>query len=225
MSLYTKAINDIAIEDVISFCTQSNEEGIRLEYKKDFSSRDANRQIAKEIASFANTYGGILLIGIEEIDRKPMLPVVGIPNQEGLDEKVNSIALKAINPPVFPEIKICTVNEDSQNVVIVVRVHESNETPHRIEQDTKVYIRVASQNEPVLAPFEEIEWLINRREKAVANRKRLLKRAQIRFSNKYQQPKNPDTKVLTTLQPPEEYVLPPTREISVIPLYPDRHLL
>lgn len=210
MSLFTKPINEITIDDVETFCKQGIGEGVRLEYKKDFSGKNANRQIAKEVASFANTYGGLLLIGVDEDDRKPKTPLSGIDFTEGLEEKIVSIALKGINPPVFPEIQVCELKKNPEKAIIVIRVQESDETPHRIEQDTKIYIRAASQSEPALARFEEIEWLINRREKAIANRERLLRRAYQRFAEKYKENK-PGVKLAC-------------RGMSIIPLYPHGEL-
>lgn len=197
MSIFKKAIGDIAIEDVIAFCKEGIEEGIRVEYKSNWTD---NPKLAREIASFANTYGGILLIGVNEKDRKPIIPLTGVDIYNGIDERLTSIVFKSINPPVFPEIKICPFKDDPKKAVILIRVDESNDTPHRVEQDTKIYIRVSSQKEPQLAPFEEIEWLMNRRKKAIENRDRLLSRAADRFINKYS--------------------MGPTRGISVIPLYP-----
>ncbi len=84
MSLFTKPINEIVIDDVISFCEQGTEEGVRLDYKRDFSGSNENRQIAKVISAFANTYGGILLLGVDEKDRKPILPISGINYFDGL---------------------------------------------------------------------------------------------------------------------------------------------
>ncbi len=221
-------MNDIEIGDVINFCNEGIEEGIRVEYKEDWTD---NKKLAREIASFANTYGGVLLIGIGEKDRKPLLPVSGIDLEDGFEEKITSITFKGINPPVFPEIKICEIKDSPSKAVIVIRVHESNDTPHRVEQDTKVYIRVSSQKEPILAPFEEIEWLMNRRKKALDNSNIILLRANKRFYEKYKfirsTPKPGQTQVgiglHSDLMPPE-YKLPPTRGISIIPLYPHQEL-
>jgi hypothetical protein len=130
--------------------------------------KDEKKQIAKEISAFANTHGGIILVGVGEKDRKPKLPIDGIENVRGLNEKVTSIALKNIYPPVFPEIQVCEFGDNLEKVVVVIRVQESDETPHTVERR---------------APFEEIEWLMNRRKKAVENRERLLRRAEERFNN------------------------------------------
>lgn len=229
MSLFTKSLKDIGINDVIAFCGEGIEEGIRIEYKEDWTD---NKKLAREIASFANTYGGLLLIGIAERDRKPILPLTGIDLEEGIDEKITSISFKGINPPVFPEIKICEMKDNPRKAVIVIRVYESDDTPHRVEQDTKVYIRVSSQKEPVLAPFEEIEWMMNRRKKALDNSDRLLSRARKRFFEKYKKT-GPDPQpgqrqvgigTLSGLRPPE-YKVPPTRGILIIPLYPHQEII
>jgi hypothetical protein len=219
MSLFTKAITIIAIEDIEAFCAQGFGEGIRIEYKKDFSGKNANRQIAKEIASFANTYGGLLLVGVEEKDGKPVLPLCGIDYFPGIEEKVSSIAFANINPPVFPEIRICRFNDNPAKAVVLMRVQESDHTPHRIEQDTQVYVRVASQAEPVLAPFEQVIWLLNRREKAKANRATLLERANRRFVDRYSS--EPIEGSNMSLMTP----LPATRINTIIPLYPERQII
>jgi hypothetical protein len=178
--LFIKPIDQITFEDIENFCKEGLEESSRLEYKKDFSSKDANFQIAKEIASFANTYGGLLLIGINELDRKPKLPLEGIKYEEGLNERINSIALSNIYPPVFPEVKVCQF-QDQEKAVIVIRVSQSDETPHLLNKRTKIYVKVDSQSEPIEPPWEQIEWLINKRQKAIENKERLINRSRERF--------------------------------------------
>jgi hypothetical protein len=183
MSIFIKPVNEIEFEDVKAFCDEQIEENRRVEYKKAFSSKDEKKQIAKEISAFANTHGGIILVGVGEKDRKPKLPIDGIDYVKGLNEKVTSIALKNIYPPVFPETKVCRFGDNHEKAVVVIRVQESDETPHTVERTTGIYVRVDSQSEPQRAPFEEIEWLMNRRKKAVENRERLLRRAEERFNN------------------------------------------
>jgi transcription antitermination factor NusG len=209
MSIFVKPINEIEFEDVKAFCAEQIEENSRLEYKKDFSRKNEKKQIAKEISAFANTHGGIILVGVDEKDRIPILPIDGIDYIEGLNEKVTSIALKSIYPPVFPETKVCKfMRNNLKKAVVVIRVQESDETPHTVENTTGIYVRVDSQDEPQRAPFEEIEWLINRRKKAVENRERLLRRAEERFNN---QPTKKNFKAFQC--------------VSVIPVFPHAPLV
>ncbi len=208
MSIFVKPINEIEFKDVEAFCAEQIEENHRIEYKKTFSSKDEKKQIAKEISSFANTNGGIILVGVGEKDRKPKLPIEGIDYVEGFNEKVTSIALKNIYPPVFPETKVCKFGNNLEKAVVVIRVQESDETPHTVENTTGIYVRVDSQNEPQRARYEEIEWLINRRKKAVENRERLLMRAEERFDNQ------PTRKNFEAFQC-----------VSIIPVYPHAPLI
>lgn len=208
MSIFVKPINEIEFEDVKAFCDEQIEENRRVEYKKAFSSKDEKKQIAKEISAFANTHGGIILVGVGEKDRKPKLPIDGIDYVKGLNEKVTSIALKNIYPPVFPETKVCRFGDNLEKAVVVIRVQESDETPHTVERTTGIYVRVDSQSEPQRAPFEEIEWLMNRRKKAVENRERLLRRAEERFDNQ-----------------PTRNVFKAFQCVSVIPVFPHAPLV
>ena len=59
--MFTKPIDEITYQDVESFCQQWSE-GVRVEYKIEVT---VSRHIPKVVSSFANTYGGIFLIGVE----------------------------------------------------------------------------------------------------------------------------------------------------------------
>lgn len=182
MSLFLKPINEINYKDIIIFCEQQNPEGNRIEYKREFPD---GKKLAKEIAAFANTNGGIIIIGFNDQDRKPILPPNHISYERGLDERINNICLSNINPPVFPEVQVCQNPDNAEQALVVIRIAESDETPHRVDQDRKIYVRIASQSEPQEAQWEEIEWLQNRRKKALDNKQRLIERAYSRFKKWY----------------------------------------
>lgn len=101
--LYTKEIEKITFQDVIGFCNEKYRETVHLDYKQDIGS-----SLAKTIAAMANTWGGLSIIGVEDEDSRPKLPVKGIPYREHLREQINNIVLSNIMPPVFPEIQVCS---------------------------------------------------------------------------------------------------------------------
>jgi len=174
--LYTKAIEKITFQDVRDFCNQQYGESIHLDYK-----RDINSSMAKTIAAMANTWGGLIIIGVEEEDSKPKLPVIGIDYKEHLREQINNIILGNIIPPVFPEIQVCE-SGDKKKAVIVVRVPQSNLTPHAIKNNTKVYLRTDTSNEPEeLATIERVRWLVDRREKSSDLKESFYQRAEERY--------------------------------------------
>jgi len=82
--LYIKQRDQITWDDVQSFCEQGISERGHLDYKKDFPAH-----LERIIAAMANTHGGIILIGVDENhENRPILPVVGIDFQRGLEERV-----------------------------------------------------------------------------------------------------------------------------------------
>ncbi len=65
--MFTKSKDQITLADVEDFCREFPE-GVRVEYKREI------RNIPKIVSSFANTLGGIFIIGVEadQIDNKVM---------------------------------------------------------------------------------------------------------------------------------------------------------
>lgn len=179
--LYTKRITDIEWNDVVDFCNQRIQEGATLDYKKDFPNN-----LQKTIAAFANTMGGIILIGVDEDqENKPKNPIDGIPFERGISEKIMNIILSNITPPIIPEIQIC-VNSDSSKAIAIIRIPQSNITPHAINKNTEVYIRTGNRNnfEP-LATVENLFWLNDNRNKSISLRKEILNDAKNRFDKFY----------------------------------------
>lgn len=173
--LFTKEITAITYQDVVEFCNQQIPESINLDYKRDFP-----KNLEKTISAFANTTGGLIVIGVEDKDSKPKLPTKGIKYQKGFREKVNNIILSNIYPPVFPEIQVC---ESVKNkTFVVIRVPESHTVPHYIRHKTEVYIRTDDITKPErLAQKEEIEWLLDKRKKSEDFREFLIQESEDYF--------------------------------------------
>jgi hypothetical protein len=174
--LFIKEIEKITYQGVLDFCSQQYRESVHLDYKKDIDT-----SLAKTIAAMANTWGGIIVIGVEDEDSKPKLPAVGITYKEHLREQINNIILGNITPPLFPEVQVCQ-SEDKRNAFIVIRVAQSNLTPHAIKWNTKVYIRTDTSNEPEeLASIDRILWLVDKRNKSAEMKNSFYARANERF--------------------------------------------
>jgi len=169
-------IEAITFDDVDDFCHSGVREGILLDFKKDFPSN-----LEKAIAAFANTYGGMILIGVDE-DRttgKPILPIRGIPLTKGLRERVIQIGLDAIYPPLVPEVQTVQFKSDSgltenDRALVLVRVHESEIGSHAVDSRTTVYLRVDNISDPYRkATVEEVEWFFNKRQKSLEEKNRI----------------------------------------------------
>lgn len=182
MSLFSRPLHLLTFEDVRKFCEQKVAENVRVEYKQDFSSK-GDVKVAKEVAAFANAQGGALIMGVEEDEqRRPKLPLIGVDAIPDPTERIKATCLDAIYPPIVPEVQAYPIEGSTNRVVVVVRVSESDETPHSIDGRKGIYIRANDIAVPREATVEEIEWLLNRRQKTVEHRERLLERARLRRS-------------------------------------------
>ena len=150
---------------------------MRVEYK-----REIPNTIPKIVSSFANTLGGILIIGVETNENnKAILPIEGMPRDRGIEERIVESAFTGIHPPVTPEVKVYDVPGKTGNVVILVRVNESPEAPHAIQNSTKVHIRVGSTTQ--LADIDTIEYMLKRREKPQELSNRIINRIEERVAD------------------------------------------
>jgi hypothetical protein len=211
--LFTKKIEKITFEDVITFCNEQIKESINLDYKKDFP-----KDLEKTISAFANTAGGLIIIGVDEDNaNKPKLPVEGLEHKKGLSERVTNIIVSNIYPPVFPEIHVC--DPVNGKTFVVIRVPQSDMTPHYIRHRTKVYIRTGDISSPEkLATAERIEWIRKRRKKAINFKNFLLDEARERYDNYVSI--NQQLGYLSAYQ--ELGIQFAEATISSIPLYPEK---
>lgn len=177
MHIYTKGIYAIDWADVEAFCDTKVNENTYLDYKREFPT-----DLAKTVSAMANTFGGVVIIGVDEDNNgAPLLPIAGIPIQRGLEERVVNMMVDAVCPPIVPEVSVCE-SADKSRVVLVIRVAQSTEAPHALQSNTRVYVRTGKRNSPEeMANLDRIQWLINRRQRSEMLREQLLERAAQRF--------------------------------------------
>lgn len=175
-SLFNKPIEEITFQDIETFFKAKISENVKVDYKKDFPN-----DLGKYISGFANTIGGILLIGINA-DKTTNIPtdINGIDIENGLEEKVMSISQATIEPSVIPEVRVCPFKSDSKllkddKAVILIRVEESYDTPHMHlkNKDNRIYIRVHNETRP--ADIRTIDELMTKRKKSEEKLKDLIK--------------------------------------------------
>ena len=113
--MFTNLATEIDFNDIEAFCSKWGE-GVRVEYKSEIA------HIPKIISSFANTQGGIFIIGVEsdKENNRVIFPIQGMPNQDGIEEQILQSALTGIYPAVMPEVIICDVPGETDKVVVVV---------------------------------------------------------------------------------------------------------
>lgn len=119
----------------------SQGEGPNLEFKRTINTALG---IAKTLAAFANTSGGILLVGVNDNGA-----VCGIVSEEEEMQKVEEATDYVCQPPVNVSYKI---NREEGKQVLVVSVAESAEKPHYIQgsqREPVVYIRAKDKSVPI----------------------------------------------------------------------------
>jgi hypothetical protein len=184
MSIYSKPITDLKTADLRELLDEDAVENICLEFKVQFPGKD---ETLKKLSSFANTYGGYLVIGAEADSKSGRLVrLPGVEPNRGWKQQVVQWCQTGCSPPVAPLTSdAIAVPGSAERVCYVAFVEESEETPHFLNSRKGAYVRtdeLSARFEPQLATYEEIEHLANRRALATRRRQDLFERSRARFA-------------------------------------------
>lgn len=128
-----------------------------LDFKRSYLNEEGKlgklqkREIAKDVSSFANRKGGVIILGVED-DGSP----VGIHSKEPDRETIRQILSKRVNP-VIPNVKLHDRKYKEKDLRII-EIAESDIKPHEIEYDgkKKAYVRDGEQSREA-TPLEIVE--------------------------------------------------------------------
>jgi len=172
-NLFGKTLETVTFDDVKQFCDKQIKEGVNLDYKKDLSSSNS---IVKAVASMGNTLGGWIIVGVEDKDDKPILPVLGMEFRDKLELDISNMIIDTMHSPLFPVIHVCEPNSHNKTFILIY-VPESDTAPHWLFNKSSLYIRMEQRSKSDTweryATSDEWEWLRNKREKSLAIRKEL----------------------------------------------------
>lgn len=134
----------INLKSIQNFIDSKIEESVTLDYKREFTKN--NKEIAKDISAFANTSGGRIIYGIDEIDSSPNL--INWINNKGVKERIESVILTNIQPEIkgYDIYSVENPNNPSQ-VIFIIDIPESPDAPHMANH--KYYIRRNFMSEPM----------------------------------------------------------------------------
>lgn len=146
-------------------------ESILLDYKEqiELGTRRKNRELAKDISSFANSCGGTLVYGVTEeditkaSDAGPVIvprELVGVEPRPGIKEQIENIILSTISPPL-PELRVNAIafkDEGADRLLIIIYVAESWTGPHMVTigGENRYWTRHNFQSGPVVMDEREI---------------------------------------------------------------------
>jgi hypothetical protein len=182
MSIYSKQINSLEYSDILVLLEDGAKENIRLEFKREYPSKD---EILKKVSSLANTWGGYIVIGVEQDKDGKISALTGVDPKPGFHQQVIEWCYGGIYPPISPIITAPIKKDDeSHKVFYVIYVGESYDAPHFLNGRKGCYIRTDEYSqlfEPQFAMYDEILHLSNRRQQSIDIREKLVSRAKSRF--------------------------------------------
>lgn len=141
----------------------------------------------RKLSSFANTYGGIMIVGAEANNTDGRLVAFpGVDARAGYKQTIVQWCFTGATPPLTAEISdAIPAPGGNTKVCYAVSVAESNVAPHFLNGRKGVYIRTdefSSRFEPQLANEHELRHLLDRRQLIRDRRARLIDRARERFA-------------------------------------------
>ncbi len=139
-----KALSSLTFDEVKNEVESRDlTEGWFVDWKVDFP-----KAFGKYVASFANTHGGYLFVGVEEDPAtKKAKAFPGVPAQSDPQEKARNIIRDTVDP--FPYFEKAAIEvPDSGRVILIIYVPESTFPPH-IYKNGRIYLRQLDASEPV----------------------------------------------------------------------------
>lgn len=158
--LLPRPFDELEVADVESILAAVGEQRETL-----FFERKASLQVgalAKTCAAFANTLGGLLVVGAE--DASDELPGIERPGGE-VQVWVKDVLRPRILP--LPALRARWLRIDGERGLLLVIVEESSTTPHLLTEQGAIYIRHPGSSDPVpIADQARLLDLLHRGERA-----------------------------------------------------------
>ncbi|MEO1243966.1 MAG: ATP-binding protein [Pseudomonadota bacterium] len=137
------------IDDILEMQRRGDEEGATLEYKSSriFSQKNEKifESLSREITAFANAIGGVLIIGVEDQERR-IADIVPITDSTKHESWLEDGLLACISPSL--QISIDRIDAENGHI-LVIDVPPSRNAPHQAA-DKRFYARRLFRVDPLL---------------------------------------------------------------------------
>ncbi len=216
-SIFGKPLSEVTIQDVKIFCDKQIREGVNLDYKRDLTSKS----LLKTMAAFANTRGGFIIVGVDDEDDKPRLPIEGMEWKESLPLSVTSMIVDNMYPYLSVDVHVC--KPEHGKTFVLIYVPESHEAPHWLFNRTELYVRHADRAGHThwehFATDGEWDFLRNKRERSVELRNQALEAVKDIFEAENRTDRSRGSRVLIVPDIKPVYHLGMLRTV-LVPLFP-----
>ncbi|WP_256545442.1 AlbA family DNA-binding domain-containing protein [Halobellus inordinatus] len=157
---FDKPVAEIEFDDLNTLEKDGVSEGYYVEYKRQFPNQPEDT-VAKIIASFANTYGGWLFLGVpEKFNNEAASPIgIHLTEHDGLKETVRRWVKTRVDPVPDFDIQLVRNPEYTDWGVLIIEVPESRVPPH-IMNDGVIYRRNGEESDPIEP--ETDRWQLDR---------------------------------------------------------------
>ena len=196
IDVQTKLAEQIGPDDIRSLIESEVPEGQHVEFKETLPAENqsedpwirtggekgigkyARNCLLEEGVAFANAYGGVLVIGIEESSSEP--PIAScirlLPKCAELARDLRQVFRDCVEPQI-PRLEIFPVTIKDEEGVVVIRVGKSRLAPHRVWPTRSCKIRRADSSvEMTMREIQDMTLNLSRGLQRVENR--LLKRSE-----------------------------------------------
>jgi hypothetical protein len=183
MSIFSTPVSRLTTADLQELLDEHGVENARLEFKSLIPGKD---DTLKKLSSFANTYGGFMVVGAgaESADGR-IKDLNGVDVEAGYKQKVVQWCFDGVSPPLVVEVSDAIPSPSGNGkVCYVINVEESDVAPHFLNGRKGVWVRTdefSARFEACLANDNELRHLLDRRRLVREHRERLLSRARVRF--------------------------------------------
>jgi hypothetical protein len=219
MSIYTKPISQLTTPDLDELLQANAVENIRLEFKLTDPAKD---ETLKKLSSFANTFGGLVVVGALANSADGRLQVLpGIDPIPGYKQRIIQWSFDEVYPPLIVEVSDpISIPGSTGKVCYVISIAESDAVPHFLNGRKGVWVRTdefSNRYEAALADEDEIRHLLDRRRLVRERRANLIARAGQRFKTHLEKNHTDKSGNVTKVGP--------LLEFHTVPRFPTKPLL
>jgi len=136
ININDKAWDKLKVKDIYELLKEDDEETFFFEYKSD---KVTPKKIIEEISAFANTYGGYILLGVED-DKT----ITGCDSWN--EQRIHNTIHNCITP--IPSFDVKKFKTEDTKVIYIIKIDEGVLPPY-ITNTGKIYERVSSGSFPI----------------------------------------------------------------------------
>jgi len=148
-SFFKKEADKIEYSDIESFVSQRIEESLNLDYKN-IADYNKPNELAKDISAFANSAGGLVILGVEEDASDPtrIYPKAITWGDSSLSKETLENHLISKISYRIDGLRIVPVRKPDKSVIFLIDVPQSENPPH-MSWDKRYYKRLNFQSVPM----------------------------------------------------------------------------